>query len=353
VAPGQRLKYEQYFASLRNAGYEITVSAFMTLRFWNIVYKKGRLPEKVFWVIVGYLRRIFDLMRIRQYDGLYICLNVTPLGGAFFEFLYRRFAKKMIYDIDDLVFLGKTSPVNKVVAFLKGPQKYHYLMKHADHVITCTPYLDQYVRQFNSQTTDISSTIPTDKYIPRLSTTKGNRLTLGWSGSHSTAAYLRLLAPVLSKLRKKFDFDLLVIGASDFSLPGIPELKVESIPWRESTEVKDLSRIDIGLYPLPDEQWVYGKSGLKALQYMALGIPTVATAIGTNFRVIEDGVSGFLVRNDDEWIEKLSALIEDNQLRDTIGIKGRERVEKLYSVSANIPNYLDVFTKVYNSPTSP
>jgi glycosyltransferase involved in cell wall biosynthesis len=349
VAPGQRLKYEQYFGFLREAGYEITVSSFMTLRFWNIVYKKGRTPEKIFWVGFGYLKRVFDLMRIRRYDGLYIFLNVTPLGGAFFEYLYRLFAKKIIYDIDDLVFLGKTSAVNKGISALKSPKKYHYLMKHADHVITCTPYLDKYVRQFNSQTTDISSTILTDKYVPIESYDKTGTLTLGWSGSHSTVAYLRLLSPVLFRLRQKFRFRLLVIGTPRFELPEVPDLEIEAIQWQEAHEVRDLSRIDIGLYPLPDEQWVYGKSGLKALQYMALGIPTLATAIGANFRVIEDGVSGFLVRTDDEWVEKLSALMTDPMLRDTIGRKGRERVERLYSVRANIPNYLGVFSKVYQS----
>jgi glycosyltransferase involved in cell wall biosynthesis len=108
--------------------------------------------------------------------------------------------------------------------------------------------------------------------------------------------------------------------------------------------------MDIGLYPLPlDEEWVYGKSGLKALQYMALGLPVVATAIGANFRIIENGESGYLVTAEDEWLEKLRELINTPALRKTIGMKARERVEKYYSVKANEPVYLNILNKVLNS----
>ena len=110
-----------------------------------------------------------------------------------------------------------------------------------------------------------------------------------------------------------------------------------------------MTRIDIGLYPLPDEPWVYGKSGLKALQYMALGIPTVASAVGMNFKVIEDGISGFLVKNDDEWITAITRLIDDPLLRASVGDASRDRVLSTYSIKANQPTYLSIFNKVYGS----
>ncbi len=344
VAPSQRLKYEQYFGAFREHGYELVVSPFQTMALWRVIYKKGHFFRKVFWVLYGYARRLRDLLRAPFYDGVYVHLQITPLGPPLAEWAFRLFARRMIYDIDDLVYLGKTSSVNAVVARLKGRGKPQALMKGADHVITCTPYLDEYVRRFNARTTDISSTIDTETYVARSRYETDGPIVLGWSGSHSTSAYLKLLGPALRRLRERRDFRLLVIGDPAFRLEG---LEVEALPWREATEVRDLSRIDVGLYPLPDEQWVYGKSGLKALQYMALGIPTVATAIGANFRVIEDGVSGFLVRTEDEWLERLERLCGDARLRERIGRAGRARVDERFSIRANRGTYLGIFERVY------
>lgn len=348
VAPGQRLKYEQYFDYLRANGYDVVVSPFQTRAMWNVIYKKGRFFTKVFWVLVGYARRFFDLLRLPFYDGIYVFLQVTPLGPPFAERVFRRLARKVVYDIDDLVFLNKTSQANRLVARLKGKNKPVYLMRCADHVITCTPYLDTFVRKYNDRTTDISSTINTEVYVPKGSYANDHRLVLGWSGSFSTSPYLRLLEGALRELRKQVDFKLLVIGAPDFKMEGVD---VEALPWREATEVQDLSRIDIGLYPLPDEQWVYGKSGLKALQYMGLGIPTVAAAIGANFRVIEDGASGFLVKTEAEWLDRLSRLARDPALRERLGRSARKRVEERFSIRANRDVYLRIFKQVYGDPS--
>jgi glycosyltransferase involved in cell wall biosynthesis len=343
-SPGQRLKYEQYFNFFRRNGYTITVSSFFNLSAYKILYTKGNFFKKVFWVLWGYLKRVVEVFRLSHYDGIYIFLHVTPFGSTFFERLFRIFGKKVIYDIDDLVFLCRASKFNSWTAFLRKPDKYFYLMKSSDHIITCTPYLDELVKKHNSKTTDISSTINTDLYIPIENYSNDRKLVIGWSGSHSNLSYIRIIEPVLRDLQKQFEFKFLVIGAKSFKMENID---VEAIPWRESTEVNDLRRIDIGIYPLPDEQWVYGKSGLKALQYMALGIPTVATAIGANFRIIEDQVSGFLVNSDEEWRIRLEELLRSPELRKQIGLKARERVEKYYSVRANEPTYLKIFKNVY------
>ena len=345
VAPAQRLKYEQYFDYLRDNGYILTISPFMTRSFWDIVYKRGNLHLKVFWTLFGYIKRIFDLIRIPFYDGVYVFLWVAPLGPPIFEWIAGLVSKKIVYDIDDLVFLKPKNEVNPYTSFLKSKNNSIYLMKKADHVITCTPYLDKFVKKYNLHTTDISSTINTHLYRPKNNYEIVDRkITLGWSGSFSTSKYLYLLTPVFHRLKEKYDFRLVVMGDTDFYIEGID---LETIPWKESHEVKVISQFDIGLYPLPDEEWVYGKSGLKALQYMALGIPTIATAIGTNFRIIHHGESGFLVKTEDEWYETIVKLIEDQSLRERIGTKAALRVEKYYSVNANKNTYLDIFNKTY------
>jgi len=343
-APGQRLKYEQYFEFLRDNNYDIQVSSFMTESFQKIVYSKGNYLRKAIWTIVGYSRRFYDLLRTPFYDGVYVFLTVTPFGPTFFESLTRMLNKNIIYDIDDMVFLKTRSVYNQPVSWLKGRGKMIYMMKHSKHIITCTDVLDAYARRYNQNTTNISSTINTDTYLPNNRYNNSNQLVIGWSGSHSTSQYLYLLERVLKKISDAHSVKILVIGDASFNIDGV---NVEALPWRESTEVDDLRRIDIGLYPLPDEPWVYGKSGLKALQYMALGIPTVASAVGMNFKVIEDGVSGFLVKDDHEWITIIERLIDDPDLRARVGEASRLRVLNTYSVKVNQPTYLSIFKEVY------
>ncbi len=344
VAPGQRLKYEQYFSYFREHNIEVEVSPFMSQRFQNIVYKKGHFFEKVLWTIAGYFRRVYDLFRLPFYDGVYIFLWVTPFGLPFFEFLYTLFNKRIVYDIDDLVFLAPASKANKLIASLKGKGKPAFLMKKALHVITCTPYLTSFAKKYNSNVTDISSTINTETYIPKMEYEKKENLVLGWSGSHSTVKYLYLLKDVLLEINKLHPFKLLVIGSTDFQIEG---LDIECRNWKSETEVSDLKEIDIGLYPLPlDEEWVMGKSGLKALQYMALGIPTIATAIGANYRVIENDLSGYLVTSPDQWKEKIITLMTNPAQRKNLGLNGRKRVEEYYSIKANRNTYLNIVRTV-------
>jgi L-malate glycosyltransferase len=344
VAPSQRLKFEQYYPYFRNAGFDIKISPFISHSFWKIIYKKGHFLQKFVYTVGGYLNRMIDLLHIRRYDLIYVHLWVTPFGPPFFEWLYRRFAKKMIYDIDDLVYLNNVkSKAHPVVSMIKGRKKPIYLMKVCEHVITCTPHLDKFVRQFNCHTTDISSTVDTEKYRPANDHNAVKKLTIGWSGSHSTSKYFYLLENIFKELQKKYCFRILVIGDKGVHIDG---LNIEAVDWDEVTEIYYLQQIDIGVYPLPNEEWVLGKSGLKAIQYMALGIPTAATAIGANFRVIEHGRSGFLAKNEKEWIETLEKLLSDASLRERVGTEARKRVLELFSINANKDTYLNILKQV-------
>jgi len=342
VAPAQRLKYEQYFKSWEEAGYDLTVSPFMTKAFWNVVYKKGHFIEKALWTMWGHILRIRDLFRLPFYDGVYTFLWVTPFGPPIYEWLFAKLNKNFIYDIDDMVFLGHVSAANKFILKLKGRSKMIFLMKKAKHVITCTPALDEFVRQFTSETTDISSTINTETYKARQDYSVGNEIVLGWSGSHSTSKYLHLLDNIIKELSTSIPLKLKVIGDASFSMEGV---KTESKQWNREDEVAELSEFDIGLYPLPDEPWVYGKSGLKALQYMALGIPTIAVDLGANKRIINSGENGFLVNSESEWKESILKLIESEELRRKVGTNARETVVNKFSIKANESTYLEIIKK--------
>lgn len=344
IAPGQRLKYEQYFDDWRRNGYDITVSPFFSNRMQRILYGKSNTLEKIFWVLRAYLMRILQLFTIHRYDMVYIFLWVTPFGPPLMERLFTWRNPNFVYDIDDAIFMKAQSMVNRSTDFIRGRSKPFFLMKKAKHVITCTPFLTEVASTYNDRVTDISSTINTHTYQPVNTYRNDHTLILGWSGSHSTSQFLYLLKDVLLELKKRRPFKLVVMGDPNFQIEG---LDLEAIAWTEEREVPTLQRFDIGLYPLPlNSDWVLGKSGLKALQYMAVGIPVIATAIGANYRIMENGKTGFLVKTNDEWIKALELLMDDAELRKKVGLAGRENVVRHYSIDANAPVYLSVLRSV-------
>ncbi len=340
MVPGQRLKYEQYFESWRANGYDVDVSPFFSKRMQDILYKKGRIPEKIYWVARGYLKRISELKKVKQYDLLYIFLWVTPFGPPLFEKMFVKRNPHVVYDIDDAIFIKSHSLVNKWVDMIRGRKKPFFLMKKAKHVITCTPYLTEVALEYNDKVTDISSTINTDTYIPVNNFANDHTLVLGWSGSLSTIRFFNILKPTLLALQEKKPFKLVVMGDPDYRIEG---LDMEAVEWTIEKEIPTLQRFDIGLYPLPlDDEWVLGKSGLKALQYMAVGVPVVATALGANYRIMKDGETGFLVKTAEEWMQRLEQLMDDPALRKRIGDAARKNVEDHYSIKANTPVYLSI-----------
>jgi L-malate glycosyltransferase len=346
TAPTQRMKYEQYLDGLTKAGYDFTISSFQTQRFWKIIYKPGRVPEKIFWTLVGYMRRTWDLLRAPFYDGVFVNLWVTPLGLPFYEHLLFVFNKRVIYDIDDLIFTMNYDHI-KISFFqrMKGVKKPVVLMRKARYVIACTPKLEEIGKEKNKygNAIDISSTFNTDRFVPVTSYSRKETTVIGWTGTHSTLPYLELLQPVLARVAKLRKIKLIVIANKEHAMKDVP---TEFVPWNSETEVADLHRFDIGVYPIPANEWSLGKSSLKALTYMAIAIPVVATAYGTNFRIMQDGVQGFLAKDEDEWVERLVQLVDDVELRRKLGLAGRKTVEDLFSVKANLPKYLQVFKTV-------
>jgi glycosyltransferase involved in cell wall biosynthesis len=166
---------------------------------------------------------------------------------------------------------------------------------------------------------------------------------IGWSGSLTTLKHLRGLEPTLKKLRRAVDFRLKVIGDDRYELEGV---EVESRRWSAESEVADLQSFDVGIMPLPDDPWAQGKCGLKALQYMAVGVPTVVSPVGVNTEIIQDGANGFIASGDDEWVAKLSRLIADAGLRQRLALAGRRTVEERYSAAVQAPRLLDVLEQV-------
>lgn len=345
-APSQRLKFEQYYPSWRRNGYEVIVRPFWSAAAWKILHRKGHRARKVLALLNGFMRRLGDWREARRADLVYLHLEASPLGPALIENRLRSTGVPIVYDIDDLVYLPRSSPGNPFMRWARNTKKIPELIGIAEHVIVCTEHLKSFASRHNSHVTNISSTIDTDAYQPRAHRERTRGVVVGWSGSHSTSPYLKLLAGVLRTLQESDGIEVRVIGDEHFSIPGV---RVTAQCWNRDTEVADLSEIDIGVYPLPDEEWVLGKSGLKALQYMALEIPTVAQRIGANLEIIEPGRNGLLASTEQDWLSALRDLVRNPDLRRSLGAEARRTVQLRYSVAANEQRYLAILQQALSA----
>lgn len=339
--PGQRLKFEQYFSIFKERGIQYEFRPFMHERLYKVLYKRGHYFTKVIYTLRGYIQRLFDVWLARKFDMVYIFLYTAPFGPPVFEYLLKLMGKKVVYDIDDMIALPHSSNVNRFTKYLKSPSRIKHILRLSDHVIVVTKYLEKYALKYNSKVTPIPPAMDMNKYFFGHKNQNG-QICIGWSGSHSTLQYISQLEKVLKVINAKYGprCKIKIIGDKNFRFPNI---EVHAVDWSLSSEVAELKEIDIGLYPLPDCEWVLGKGGLKAIQYMALGIPPVCTRIGEAVNIIKDGVNGFLVSSDNEWIEKISILIEDGELRKRMGQMARKTVEEEYSLETNADKYVGIF----------
>lgn len=345
-APGQRLKFEQYYARFEQEGHEIIHDSFYSSALYRRL-AKASLAEKVIRLAAACVKRLGCLWTAWRSDIVYLFLEAVPAGPPVFEWMIMRvFRRPLVYDIDDLIYLKKPGSRDPFPTVFDRKRKIEFIMSNARHVIVCTPHLEKEARRLNDHVTRISSTIDTVTYTPK-TVYQTQVVTLGWSGSFSTAPYLHLLDRVLRELQRRHGVAIRVIGDAGFAIPGV---EVEALPWRLESEVTDLLKIDIGLYPLPREEWVLGKSGLKALQYMGLGIPTVMAPIGANLEIVTHGKNGFFADTEEEWLTVLTQLIQDSALRERIGKAGRATVEERYSVEANWPLYRDAVRDAMTPP---
>jgi glycosyltransferase involved in cell wall biosynthesis len=190
----------------------------------------------------------------------------------------------------------------------------------------------------------IPTTIDTKEYYPIRKKTR-DKICIGWSGSVTTIPHLKTQMEALRQIKKKYSEKVYfkIIGDANFY---DDELDVKGLAWKKEKEIEELSEFDIGIMPLPDSEWAKGKCGLKGLQYMSLEIPTIMSPVGVNSEIIIDGENGFLADSTNEWVSKLSLLIESEALRKELGIKGRQTVLNKYSVEANKQLYLKYFNSL-------
>jgi glycosyltransferase involved in cell wall biosynthesis len=253
-------------------------------------------------------------------------------GPPLVERTLARRGHPLIYDFDDAIFRLHTSGNNRAAAWLKQPGKTATLCRISDRVVVGNSYLAEWASLHNDRVTVVPTSIDTDRCRPRDPSITNRRVVVGWTGSSTSQTYLEAFAPMLRTLLTTGDLKLRVLSTREPDLPGVPH---EWRRWTPANEDEEIASFDIGIMPMPDEEWAKGKCALKALQYMAAGVATVASGIGANREVIEHGKNGLLASSTEEWLCAIRSLVRDASLRRQLGAAGRCIVEAGYSMRSS------------------
>lgn len=341
-AASQRLKYEQYFSHWKEAGFQLEISSFFDKDSWKVLYANKNLTVKILGTLKGYLKRIKDIHRAKDFEVVYVCMWVAPFLDWFFEWLLRRNSSRLVFDFDDSIHSEIDPFIDKFYKRLfKGRKKVRYLIKNSDHVITSSPFNLDFCQNLNlhNNSSYIPCTLDTERFVPVNRKIPQEKITLGWTGTFTTKTYIDSIKPTLIECCQENNLKLILITNFEYV---IEDIDLEVIPWKKETEIFDLQKIDIGIYPLIQTKWALGKGALKTLQYMSIGIPSISTNFGTATKIINHGVDGFLASNESDWKKYINMLANDEQLRKVIGNEARKKAVSSYSVAANKEKYINI-----------
>jgi glycosyltransferase involved in cell wall biosynthesis len=339
LGSSSRIRFYQYFPSLTSFGIEIRVAPFFGNDYVSNLYGGKRQP--VFSVLMAYKRRIANLLNSRHFDLLWIEKELLPWLPAGIDNLFLRHGISCVADYDDAVFHRYDLHENLLIRALLG-KKIDVIMRQATTVVVGNEYLADRASHAGARKIEcLPSVVDINRYTVKKK--PGGQFRIGWIGSPVTTPYLGLIRDALEEVSKQTGAGLVLVGAGgEDPLPGVPK---DVLPWNEESEVAHIQSFDVGIMPLPDGPFEQGKCGYKLIQYMACGLPVVASPVGVNTRIVEQGKTGFLASSNADWVRALTKLSKNVGMRAALGKAGRTKVEQAYSLQVTAPRLREILTE--------
>jgi len=329
LGSSSRVRFYQYYPALRERGFAIQDAPLLSDAYVRRLY--AGLPVDAGDVLAAYLRRLSFLLRARDFDLLWVEKEILPWLPAWAEVLLAQ--RPYVVDYDDAAFHRYDLHRNGLVRGLLG-KKIDRVMRNACLVVAGNEYLKERALAAGAKRVEIlPSVVDADLYTPTLARDSG--FTVGWIGAPVTAPYLEAVRPALEMLANGGQAEVRLVGAGKAINWENPSVRI--LPWEEETEVQNIQQFDVGIMPLPDEPFERGKCGYKLIQYMACGLPVVASPVGVNRQIVEHGVNGFLASNPDEWRAALACLRDNPALCRQMGQAGREKFKAQFSLQVTAP----------------
>jgi glycosyltransferase involved in cell wall biosynthesis len=327
------LRFYQFLPALKQAGIDVSIAPLvhheqLTRRLTSGEYDLGSTTR-------SYAARVLALVRAGPNDVLWIEKEIFPWIPSIFERLPLLLKVPYVVDYDDAIFHTYDQHPNPGVRATLG-RKIATVMRHAAVVTAGNTYLADYARAAGAKRiVEIPTVVDVARYMGAAPPRSAEPFRIGWIGTPSTSRHLPDIAEPLQQLAASHTVQLVVVGAQN---PMTDAVSVEVRQWREATEVQDIKSFDVGVMPLADEPFTRGKCGYKLIQYMAAGLPTVASPTGMNATIVDHGRTGFLATSPEEWLTSLDTLVGDPRLRAELGEAGRNRVIERYSLEAALPS---------------
>jgi glycosyltransferase involved in cell wall biosynthesis len=332
-----RYRTFQYLPWYEQAGIECRVSSLFDEGYLAHRYRAG--TGRVIDIASAFLRRVAALAKAHRFDLVVVEKEVIPYFPALPERLLRWSGVPYVVDYDDALFHQYDLHPRPWIRGLLG-RKIASVMCGARLVTAGNHYLAEYARGAGARSIEVIPTvIDLGRYPPADRAARPTEFRIGWIGSPSTAKYLQHAASALAQVCANGQARVQLIGAGDVSLPGVP---LDVLPWAGDTELELLRRCDVGIMPLPDTPWERGKCGFKLIQYMAAGLPVVASPVGANEAIVDEGVNGYFARNHHDWVSALERLRDAPELRQTFAQAGREKVERHYCLQVTGPRMVSL-----------
>ena len=333
--PASRVRLIQFIPGLEKAGWRVDHRPNVPDRQWSSPlsgrwsraahYRLGRARMK--W------NRWHDVSEAGRFDAVFVNRDLAGRGTLFERRLLSR-NPHVVFDFDDAIFIGRNEAA---VA---------WMCAHAAWVTPGNEYLAAFARRFTPNVTVIPTVIDTDRYEMAPERPAGAAVRVGWSGSdQSIAAALFPSLPMLEALQERLGFEFVIVTNTRPTLP-VPRFRFTFVPWKAEDEGLLGRHVDVGLMPLVDDAFQRGKCGLKLLQYMAAGLPAVASPVGVNAEIVIQGVTGFLARREEDWGAALEELVRSADLRQSMGRRGRRRCVEHYSIRRWLPELITILNRV-------
>lgn len=333
-AAATRFRLAQFVGPLAERGIELDVRPFLDASQFARLYGRSSRARTAAGLARSLLRRCRDVAAGPRYDAIIVQREAMLLGPPVVEYALGRLLRRpIVLDLDDATYLQYESPTHgRLASALKWFGKTDDLIRWA-RVVTCgNSSIADYVGRHGKPTVIIPTVVDTEQFRPRATPAASEPPMLGWVGSHSTFPYLESIFPALETLARDRPVRLKVVGSGREAV-RLAGVEVECLEWHLGREVEDFQSIDIGLYPLPEQEWASGKSGFKSIQYMAVGIPFVVSPVGACAEIGEPDVTHLAASSTADWVQALNVLLSDPSLRRQMGDAGRRHSLAHYTVA--------------------
>jgi glycosyltransferase involved in cell wall biosynthesis len=328
LGASSRMRSFQYFPYLEQQGMKIVVKPFFDDDYLQALYA-GKKSTTL--VLIAYWKRFVALFTVFAYDRIIIEKELFPYFPAFFEWLFIRLGVRYIVDYDDAIFHNYDQHPNSLIrTILKN--KIDRVMRYSRVVVVGNEYLEDRAKKAGAKNVQIIPTVVDLERYPIKEHKTHQPVIVGWIGTQSTfEKHFAGIKEIIQKILQQYPVEFYVIGVTrDLGLGD----RVKYFSWSEDTETEAILDFDIGIMPLQNSLFEKGKCAYKLVQYMACGLPVIASPVGMNKEIVQENLNGYWADNEDEWITSVGKYVNDVNLRRKHGLAGRDVVKNKFCLQA-------------------